>query len=208
MRDHDVRKPGGEIVGSCRCRYSYSAEHVELFRRPREQSDGAAHGAIAEDAGGGAARNLRASDFVGYELGPVDPAAEGIVGGNAVPKNEGPAGAGRSDAAQGDALRGGVGGHAGRPAEEAEARDVAQTVVQIGPGTLLQGGVIQRGHVGRGFGGNLLDDGDGGLDGLRLRRVVFRGSLGLRRQQEREAHQDPAGAPAASRHRGTHGALG
>ena len=183
-------------------------QHVELFRRPREQTDGAAHGAIAKNAGGGAARNFRAPGFVGHELGPIDPAAKGVVGGDAVPKNEGPAGAGRSDAAQGDALRGGVGGHAGRPAEEAEARDVAQTVVEIGAGTLLQGDTVQRGDVGRGFGGNVLDDGDGGFDGLRLRRVVFRGSRSLRRQEEREAHQDPAGAPAASRHRGTHGALG
>ena len=186
---------------------SYSAQHVEFFGRAREESDGAAHGAVAEDAGGGAARNLGAADFVGHELRPIDPAAEGIVGGNAIPEDERAAGAGRSDTAQRDALRGGVGDQAGRAAEEAETGHIAQAVVEIRPGTLLKGGAVQGGNVGRGFGGNFLDYGDGGSDRLRFRRVVFRWILGLCRQQERAEHQDPAGAPASSRHRGTHGAL-
>src|ERR1039458_8350048 len=96
---------------------------------------------------------------------------------------------------------------AGGSAERAPARDVAEPVVQVRSGTLLQGGAIQRGHLGGGFGGDVFDYGDGGFDGLRLRRSLGRRSLGLRCQQERAEHQGPAGAPPSNRRRGTRGAM-
>src|ERR1019366_2511086 len=150
---------GGDIVGVFVAELVFG-EHVHGFGLAGENSDRPAHGAVAKDAGGGAAGNLGAPDFVGDELGPVDPAAKRVVGGNAIPKDEGTAGAGRPDAAQRDALGGGMGHQAGGAAEEAEAGGVAQPVVQIGPRTLLEGGLIEYGKVGRGFGGNLFDDGD------------------------------------------------
>ena len=56
-----------------------------LLRRPRENGDRSAHGPVAEDAGGGAARHLDTLQFFRLKLRPVNPSSERIVGGNAVP---------------------------------------------------------------------------------------------------------------------------
>ncbi len=55
------------------------------FGGPREDSDGAAHGTVAEDAGRRAAKDLDARDLIGRELRPIYPTAKGVVGGNAIP---------------------------------------------------------------------------------------------------------------------------
>ncbi|SRR5258708_1400632 len=71
-----------------------TALEMEPLRGPREQPKGAAHREVAEKAGGCAARNLDTLQFLRGEAVPVQPAAEWIVLGHAVPQNEGPAGAG------------------------------------------------------------------------------------------------------------------
>ena len=95
----DVGKSQRDIVGIFAAELVLG-EEVEFFGGAREESDGAAHRAVAENAGGGAAGDFDASDFHGYELRPIDPTAEGVVSWDAIPKDEGSAGAGRSDAAQ------------------------------------------------------------------------------------------------------------
>src|ERR1017187_7534036 len=95
---------GGDIVGVFVAELVLG-EHVQGLGLAGENSDSPAHGAVAKDAGGGAAGNLGAPDFVGDELGPVDPAAKRVVGGNAIPKDEGAAGARRPDAAPPDDRR-------------------------------------------------------------------------------------------------------
>ena len=82
---------------------------------------------------------------------PVHPAAEGIVEGHAVVEHEGAAGPAAPEAAQGHALGGGVGDAAARAAEQGEAGDVAQRVVEDGGGG---GGEVSGGHdvdAGRGL---------------------------------------------------------
>src|SRR6185437_12287137 len=138
-------------------------ERVKCLRLLREDADFAAHREVAEQAGRGAARNLDPLDFVGNELRPVDPAAERIVHGHAVPQHQRAARAGATYAAQRNTLRGGVGNHTRRALEEREARDVTQAVVEIDPRLLLDLLPALHRDIGRRLRGDFLDHGDAGL---------------------------------------------
>jgi len=132
--------------------------------RARSEGDDAAHDEVAENTRGTAARDFHDVEVFGGDAGPVDPAAEGIVEGDAVPENHCAAGAGGTQSAQGDALRAGIGDQAGGAAEETEPRQQAEAVVEVDAGRLgeLCGG--QSGEGSGGVGGDVFGDGDGGFE--------------------------------------------
>jgi len=101
-------------------------------------------------------------DGLGGDLVPVDPAAEGIVEGCVVGEDEGAAGSRGAEAAEGDALAGGV-LHAGAGAAvELEAGLLAELVVELGGRVVVE---LARGEGVEGVGGcRKVEGGAGGGD--------------------------------------------
>ena len=95
----------------------------------RDDVDDAAHRVVAIQARGRAVGHLDTVHAVQGHTRPVDPAAEGIVEGDAVQHHERAALPARSDAAQGDALRGWLRHEAAGATEEAERRHLPQHVI-------------------------------------------------------------------------------
>ena len=129
------------------------------------------------------------SSGFGGNFVPVDPAAEGIVHGDAVLEHEGAAGGGGAEAAQGDALAGGVLDARTGAAEELEAGLLAQFVVERDGGIVVQlvgaegvDGVGGGGQIEGGAGGgdrDLLRDGGGMEDEVDARRRLARRAGGV-----------------------------
>ena len=147
--------------------------HVTLLGRTRDQGDGAGHGAIAEDAGGCAAHDFDPVRFRRARSATSRSSCRRDRWRECRPTStRRAAGARRSEAAQRHALRGGIRHQAGGAAEQAEARDAAQAVVQLGAGRLLDlRSLSMHGDVGRRFGGDVPGDRDGGLNRLQFLRL-------------------------------------
>jgi hypothetical protein len=110
---------------------SVAAFHLErpLGDGAGAEVDDAAQRVVPPHAGAAAPHHL---DLVQPEQRhpvPVHPAPEGIIDGDIVEQDERAAPATGPNAAEGDALGGGVGHHAGGAAEQAEARHLAKQVV-------------------------------------------------------------------------------
>ena len=134
---------------------------MALPRLGGKEIDGAAHGQVAEDAGGSASRNLHARQIFRREPGPVHPTSERIVEGNAIKQDQSAGSAGRSDSAQRNALRRGIRDLARCPAEQAEARHLAKTVVQLDARRVAQLIAGNGCNIGWRFGGDMLIHRDG-----------------------------------------------
>ena len=153
-----------------------AAEGIEVEARcggvGRDDVDDAAEGGRAVEVGAAAGGDGDGVDGEGGDLVPVDPAAEGVVEGGVVGEDEGAAGGGGAEAAQRDALAGGVLHARAGAAVEFEAGLLAQLVVELGGGIvveLLRGegveGVCGCGEIERGAGcgdDDLLGDRGGG----------------------------------------------
>ena len=158
--------------------------------------DDAAERAGAVEVGAAAGGEGDGVDGLGGDFVPVDPAAEGIVHGDVVLKDERAAGGGGAEAAQRDALAGGVLHARTGAAEEFEAGLLAELVVERDSGIVVEvdgaegvdgvcGGGQVDGGAGRGdgdllaYGGGMEDEvdlGGGGLRGdLRAGRIPWSG---------------------------------
>ncbi len=92
--------------------------------------DDAAEGAGAVEVGASAGGDGDGVDGFGGDFVPVDPAAEGIVHGDVIFEHEGAADGGGAEAAERDALAGGVLDARAGAAEELEAGLLAELVVE------------------------------------------------------------------------------
>jgi len=90
----------------------------------------AADGAGAVEIRSAATQQLYLVDREGWNLVPMNPAAEGIVERNLVTDYERAAGSGAAEAAQAEAFGGGIGRPRAGAAEELEPRDRMQAVVE------------------------------------------------------------------------------
>jgi hypothetical protein len=130
--------------------------------------DDAAKGAGAVEVGAAAGRDGHGFDCFGGDFVPVDPSAEGVIHGDVVLEDEGSAGRGGSESAQGDALTGRILNARTGAAEEFEAGLLAEFVVEgdggiVGEVARAEGvdGVCRGGHLdggARGRDGDLLAD--------------------------------------------------
>ena len=105
-----------------------------LRARPPHELDHARQRAAPVAVRPAAAQHLHPLQRPAGHAAPVDPAAEGIVQGDAVVEDEGAAGPAASEAAQRHPLGGRVRDAAARAAEQREAGHEAQRVVQHGGG--------------------------------------------------------------------------
>ncbi len=180
----DIRARGIDLILAAVAAFIGETQ-VERLRLGAEHGDGAAHGAVAEQAGGGAFGDLDAIQILRREERPVDPAAKGTVQGDAVPQDQRAAGAGGPETAQRDALRGGIGDQGRCAAEEREARKQAQAIVDIRARRLFDRDGVEHGDERGRFGADVGRDGNGGLDGLRRG-----GGRSLRGSRAGESNQD------------------
>ena len=104
------------------------------FGLAHEGLDDAAHGIASVKIGSAAARDFDGGDGGAGNTIPIDPASEGIDERDAVGEQEGAAGGRTSEAAQGKALRGGIGAAAIGAAKQREAGHIAQNVVEADGG--------------------------------------------------------------------------
>ena len=105
--------------------------------------DDAADGAGAVEIAGAAAHQF---DAVDGELGlllPVNPSADGVVEGHIVFGDQRAAGGGGTEAAQADALRGGIGHQRTGAAEQLDAGKLAQLAIHGDRGRIGEGGLCQ-----------------------------------------------------------------
>ena len=86
-----VGEGGGKLVGVLVAGFIGGIDAVGAGAG--EELDGSAHGEVAEDAGGGSPGDFDAVEFGGRETVPIHPTAEGVVFGDAVPKQQRAAGA-------------------------------------------------------------------------------------------------------------------
>ena len=100
--------------------------------------DDAAEGAGAVEIGAAPGGNGDGVERVGGDFVPVDPSAEGIVQGDVVLEDEGAAGGGGAEAAERDALTGGVLDAGAGAAEEFEAGLLAEFVVERDGGIVVE----------------------------------------------------------------------
>ena len=157
----------------------------------------AAECGVAPSTGAAARHNLDGGEGIDRNLAPGDPAAERIIERHAVEQHKGTARAARTDAAERDALRGGIGHKAVRASEQAEAGHAAEGAIERDRGAAPDR--IARNHdVGKG-------DALGGLDGAGGRHEdrVQRQRLGLeaggRGKQEAEAGAEESHADEGTR---------
>jgi hypothetical protein len=95
----------------------------------RDDVDDAAEGAGAVEVGASAGGEGDGFDGFGWKFRPVNPAAEGVVEGDAGGEDERAAGGGGAESAERDALAGGVGDPGAGAPEEFEARVLAEAFV-------------------------------------------------------------------------------
>ncbi len=170
--------PGGEEGGVRRLLIpvrSFETQGGRLIGLACDDIDDAAERGAAVEVRRAAAQHFHRVDVGARHAAPVDPAAERVVERDAVHEDYGAARAARADAAQRDALRGRVGRAAAAPAEEAEARDLSERVVERDGGGRLQLRLRER------------DDARGRLPQPRLRARRRDGhTLGERRGREHD----------------------
>ena len=169
---------------------SVATVEVPAFGLGRKGGHGATHRQIAEDAGGGSARDFDAVEDVWRKAGPVNPAAERVVHWDAVEENKRAACSGTADAAQRDSLRGGISDHARVPAEQAKAGNLPQAVIEIDTGSLFELIAREFRNVGGSLGGNVFGDGDGSADGFSRGGRRRRGRAGLGKYRENVKAQE------------------
>jgi hypothetical protein len=131
------------------------------------------------------------------EFFPVDPAAVGVVEGDVVEDDEGAAGCGGAEAAEGDAFGGGVGDEGAGAAEELEAGDLAEFAVEGGRGGLLKLLRVEDAGAGRTVGG--AERGTIGGDGDGLERLTEDDVEGLTCGNRNYRGYDPSVEDTASR---------
>src|SRR6185312_6667614 len=110
------RKIGGVLIPVG----GFERNQVAVNRRAKNIDDSAERVGTVEMRGA-AAGDLDAANADARHPVPIHPPAEGIIHREAVTEHQGAAGTAGAQTAQGDALRGGIGGAAGSAAEEAES---------------------------------------------------------------------------------------
>ena len=106
-------------------------QFAEILGGPRrDQADHAAHGAGAVEVAGAAAHQFDALDRQFGLLLPVNPPSYGVVQRHVVLGDQGAAGGGGTEAAQADALRGGVGHQGAGAPEQLDAGKLTQPSVE------------------------------------------------------------------------------
>ncbi len=123
-----VRGAGGEEGGVARADLGVHPEGVGRDR-PRENLDDPAQGVVAVEGGAAAGHDLDPVDAEPGDRAPVDPAAEGVVGRDAVDQDQAAGDPRGADAAEVHSLGGRVGDDAARPPEEPEGGDDPEELV-------------------------------------------------------------------------------
>ena len=169
----------------------------------------AAERGVAPGGRAAAGNDLRVADALARQLRPRHPAAKGIVERHAVEQDERTARAGWSEAAQRDALRGGVRRETVAAAKQAEARDAPQRAVERRRGRLPQGvgreqfqrgrDLLRRQRRARCADHERVQLADTGRGGPRVRRLSQRGAGGHEREEKREPPAEARGAVGGRR---------